>query len=54
MSVLQNLILNNDFFKSPNSSKSENFRSIGFDFESSKIMIMFLTIITVAFFSHWT
>ena len=34
------------------SSKSENFRSIGFDFKSSKFMRIFVTITPVVFFAH--
>jgi len=56
ISELQKLTFKNEFFKSPNSSKSKNFQSIGFDFESSKFMGigLFVTIITVPFFVHWT
>jgi len=42
------------FFKSPNRSTSTNFKTIGFDFECLKFMRIFVTIITVAFFAHWT
>jgi len=37
MSGLQNLIFKNEFFKSPNSLKSGNFRSIGFGLLKFKI-----------------
>ena len=51
MPGLENLTLKIEIFKSANSSKRETFRFIGFDFESSKFMRIF---VTISFFAHWT
>jgi len=54
MSGLQNLIFKMNFLKVPITQKVKMFDLLLFSFQSSKFIEIFVTIITVAFFVHWT